>query len=201
MRTASVVGLQGKQWLPETGWMIYWKRKKKEYINVCSQMLSHVQLFGTPWIIACQTHLFMGFSRQEYWSGVPFPFPGNLPYPGIEPVSLMSPALAGGFFTISTTWKAQYTNKYIVILYRVTFPGGWDSKEYAWNAGDPGLILGQEDSLKEGMATLSNIIAWRIPWTEKSGGLQSIGWQSRTWLKQLCTHTYMYIMKWFPQSS
>ena len=147
------------------------KEKKKEYINVCVQMLSHVQLFGTPWTIACQSHLFMGFSRQEYWSGVPFPSPGNLPYPGIEPVSLMSPALAGGFFTTSATWEAQYTNKYIVFLYSVTFPGGWDGKESACSAGDPGLILGQEDSLEEGMATLSNILAWRIPWTEGSDGL------------------------------
>ena len=45
----------------------------------------------------------MGFSRQEYWSGVPFPPPGNLPDPGIEPESLKSPALAGGFFTASAT--------------------------------------------------------------------------------------------------
>ena len=45
----------------------------------------------------------MGFSRQEYWSGLPFPSPRDLPNPGIEPTSLMSPALAGGFFTTSTT--------------------------------------------------------------------------------------------------
>ena len=50
--------------------------------------------------------------------------PGNLPSPGIEPVSLLSLALAGGFFTSSATWEAQYTNKYMVFLYRVTFPGG-----------------------------------------------------------------------------
>ena len=49
----------------------------------------------------------MGFSRQEYWSELPFPSPGNLPDPGIEPASLMSPALAGGFFTISATWEAH----------------------------------------------------------------------------------------------
>ena len=48
----------------------------------------------------------MGFPRQEYWSGLSFPSPGDLPDPGIEPVSLMSPALAGGFFTTSTTWEA-----------------------------------------------------------------------------------------------
>ena len=46
-----------------------------------------------------------GFSRQEYWSGLPFPSPGDLPHPGIEPESLMSPALTGGFFTTSATWE------------------------------------------------------------------------------------------------
>ena len=45
-----------------------------------------------------------GFPRQEYWSGLPFPSPGYIPDLGIEPVSLMSPALAGGFFTTSATW-------------------------------------------------------------------------------------------------
>ena len=49
----------------------------------------------------------MGFSRQEHWSGLPFPPPGDLPEPGIEHQSLMSPALAGGFFTTSATWEAQ----------------------------------------------------------------------------------------------
>ena len=48
----------------------------------------------------------MGFSRQEYWSGLPFPSPGNLPNPGIEPASFACPALAGGFFATSTTWEA-----------------------------------------------------------------------------------------------
>ena len=49
----------------------------------------------------------MESSRQEYWSEMPFPTPGDLPDPGIEPASLSSPALAGGFFTTSTTWEAQ----------------------------------------------------------------------------------------------
>ena len=48
----------------------------------------------------------MGFSRQEYWSGLPCPPSGNLPNPGIEPASLASPALAGRFFTTSATWEA-----------------------------------------------------------------------------------------------
>ena len=59
------------------------------YVCVC-QLLSHVQLFATPWTVAHQAPLSMGFSRQEYWSGLPFPSPGDLPNPGIEP---MSPAL------------------------------------------------------------------------------------------------------------
>ena len=53
-----------------------------------------------------QTPLSMGFFRQEYCSGLPFPPPGNLPDSGIEPASLMSPALAGGIFTSSATWEA-----------------------------------------------------------------------------------------------
>ena len=67
--------------------------------------LSHVQLFATLWTLTCQTPLSMGFSRQDYLSGLPSPPPGDLPNPGIEPKSLMTPALAGGFFT--TTWEAH----------------------------------------------------------------------------------------------
>ena len=69
---------------------------------------SHVRLFVTLWTVAHQAPLSMGFCRQEYWSGLPCPPLGNLPNPGIEPVSLTSPALAGGFFTTSTTWEALF---------------------------------------------------------------------------------------------
>ena len=62
---------------------------------------SRVQLFATPWTIVHQAPLSMGFSRKEYWSGLPCPLPGDLPNSGIEPVSLMSPTLAGVFFTTS----------------------------------------------------------------------------------------------------
>ena len=54
---------------------------------------------ATLWTVAHQAPLSMGFFRQEYWSGLPFPTPGDLPDPGIQTVSLASPALAGGFFT------------------------------------------------------------------------------------------------------
>ena len=54
-------------------------------VKVKVKSLSRVRLFGTPWTVAYEAPLSMGFSRQEYWSGLPFPSPGDLPDPGIEP--------------------------------------------------------------------------------------------------------------------
>ena len=70
---------------------------------VAVEFLSRVQFFVTPWTVAPQAPLSMGFSRQEYWSGLPFPSPGDLPDPGIKPTYLTSPALANGFFSTSAT--------------------------------------------------------------------------------------------------
>ena len=67
----------------------------------------HVFGIAAPWTVACQAPLLMEFSRQEYWSGLPFPSPGDLAYPEIEPSLLESSAVAGGFFTISATWEAD----------------------------------------------------------------------------------------------
>ena len=77
-------------------------------VCVCARVhplsrFSRVRLFATLWTAARQAPLSMGFSRQECWSGLPCPPPGDLPNPGIKPVSLSSPALAGGFFTTSAT--------------------------------------------------------------------------------------------------
>ena len=69
---------------------------------------SHVRLFAILWTVACQAPLSVGLSRQEYWSGLPFPSPEDLPNPEIEPMSLKSPALPGRFFTTSTTWEGKY---------------------------------------------------------------------------------------------
>ena len=63
--------------------------------------------FVTPWTVAHQAPLSVGFSRQEYWSGLPCPPPGDLPYPGIKPVSLAFPALAGRFFTTRAPGKPK----------------------------------------------------------------------------------------------
>ena len=70
-------------------------------------------LFVTLWTVALQAPLSMGFSRQEYWSGLPFPTLVDLPNPGIEPMSLVSPVLAVRFFTTSATWEAQKLYKLV----------------------------------------------------------------------------------------
>ena len=76
---------------------------------VCECWLSCIQLSVTLWTAAHQAPLCMGFSRQEYWNGLPFPPPGDLPDPGIEPASLVSPALVGGFFTTESLGKPSMT--------------------------------------------------------------------------------------------
>ena len=74
-------------------------------------MLSHSVVsnsFWPPWTLTHQAPLSMGFSRQEYWSGLPFPSFGDLRHPQIGPKSVTSPELAGGFFTASATWEALH---------------------------------------------------------------------------------------------
>ena len=80
----------------------------KSHVCVLSGFI-HVQLFVTLRTIAHQAPLSRGFFRQEYWSGLPCPPPGDLPDPGIEPESLMSSEFADRVFTTNTTWKAQTT--------------------------------------------------------------------------------------------
>ena len=91
-----------------------WKDSREKNIHThkhtcrcCVQSLSRVRLFVTPWTVARQALLSMGFSRQEHWSGLPCPPPGDHPDPGIEPAFPKPPALAGRVFTISSTWEAQ----------------------------------------------------------------------------------------------
>ena len=76
---------------------------------------SCVWLFAIPQTVAHQAPLSMGFSRQEYWSGLPFPSPRNLPDPGIEHVSLKSLVLAGRFFATNTIWEARWYVEYLLI--------------------------------------------------------------------------------------
>ena len=78
---------------------------KIQSINVHANLVQSCSSLCDPWTVAHQAPLSMGFSRQKYWSGLPFPSPGDLPDPGTELASLMSPALAGRFFTTSI-WEA-----------------------------------------------------------------------------------------------
>ena len=92
----------------------------------------------------------MGFSWREYYSGLPYPPPGDLPKLGLEPMSLTSGALAGRFFTASTTREAPVQETGV-------------------------QFLDQEDPLENRVTTQSKILAWEIPWTEEPGRLQSTG--------------------------
>jgi len=76
-----------------------WEKESEHYTCMHAKLL---QLCLTPWTVAHQAPLSMGFFRQEYWSGLPCPPPGDLPNPGDKCTSLTAPALAGGFFTTST---------------------------------------------------------------------------------------------------
>ena len=103
-----------------------------KYVCVCAHVhvcvlscFSHVQLFATPWTVAHQARLSMGFSRQEYWSGFPCPPPGDLPDLWTEPVSLMIPALAGKLFTTSATWEVyisiyRHTSEILWVWFQTT---------------------------------------------------------------------------------
>ena len=81
-------------------------------------LLSHVQLFATPWTVAHQAPLSMGSSRQEYWSGLPFSYSRDLPDPGIEPVSPAAPALQADSLPLShwgnPEWLSQDENSLLI---------------------------------------------------------------------------------------
>ena len=114
--------------------------------KVKGKSLSRVQLLATPWTAAHQAPPSMGFSRQEYWSGVPSP----------SPLSVSRACLMSG-----ETNDAR------------GFPGGSVVKNQPAMQETQVQSLSWEDSLEEETATHSSILAWEIPWTEKPGGLQS----------------------------
>ena len=99
-----------------------------KYMHACisAQSLSRVRLFATPWTVVCQAPLLMGFSRQEYWSGLPFSPPEDLLNPGIEPATPVSPALAGRFFTTEPPEKPIYCH---MCFYKREMGILWDIEE------------------------------------------------------------------------
>ena len=142
---------------------------------VCSVMLDSLLL-----CVVYPTRLLCPWDspRQEYWSGFPFPPPGDLPDPGTKPESPASPTLAGGFilplshlgrphrhrdeWMILPSWSALYWQRLRMSPGMISLPG----KIFAGYSIHP--------TMEEGMATHSSILAWGIPWTEEPGRLQSI---------------------------
>ena len=136
--------------------------------------------FVTPWTVTCQAPLFMGFPRQEYWSGLPFLSPGNLSNPGIEPASS---ALAREFFTTETSGKPSHTEHGSI------------------NHITASLLLMYESLLEKAMAPHSSTLAWKISWTEEPGRLQSMGSLrvGHNWVTSLSLFTFMHWRKkWQP---
>ena len=105
-----------------------WWYKARVCVCVCVYVcaLCRVWPFVAPWTAGCQAPLSMKFSRQEYWSGLPFPIPGDLPDPGIEPVFLVSLALVAGFFTTSNILEAHMAHS------RYSINIGWINE---WKVG------------------------------------------------------------------
>ena len=132
-------------------------------VCVCAQFFSRVLLFLAPWTVACLAPLSMGFPRQEYWSGLPFTTPGDLPDPGIEPSSLILLHWQVDSLSLASLGLTSLVAQKVI--------------ESAYSAGDPGSISGWEDPLEKEMAIQSNTLAWKIPWTEEPGRLQSMGSQ------------------------
>ena len=178
--------------MPHTQNHIIIKYIERHYIRVCVCVcaLSCVQLFVTPWTVTCQTPLFTGFFKQDYWSGLPFPPPGDFPNSGIKP---MSPILAGRFLTNCIAWEAlTYIWLYINIsacIYVYT-PASWITA-LLWQRGlcnsmklramlsratqSGWVIVRSSDQMWSTGAR--GILAWRIPWT---WGMKSMKRQNDT---------------------
>ena len=149
--------------------------------------LSCVGLFATLWSVAHQAPLSMEFPRQEYWSGLPCPSPGDFPNPGIKPGSpaLQADSLAsespGEVWLIYNVVLVSVVQRSDSVYMYVGFPGGSVVKGICLPMQKmqetPVRSLGQKDPLEEDMATHSSILAWGIPWTKEPGGPQSMGSQ------------------------
>ena len=117
-------------------------------------MLSPVRLFGTSWTVAHQASLSKGFPRQEYWSGLPFPTPGDLS------IYLYISILFQGFFFFFPPYGLLQNVEYSFLCYA---PGLVDCLYIVVSMGE------------KAMAPHSSTLAWKIPWKEEPGGLQSMG--------------------------
>ena len=144
------------------------------------KLLSPVRLLVTPWTVAHQAPLSLGFSRQKYWGGLPFPPPGDLPDSGIQPASPVSPALEGEFFTTSATCgEGNGTPLQYSCLENPMGQGAWGAAVHGVAKSQTRLsdftFTFHFHALEKEMATHSSVLAWRIPGTGEPGGLPSMG--------------------------
>ena len=114
-------------WVSAVSWVPYYVRACVLFCFIC------VWLFAAPWTVAPRLLCPWGFSRQEHWSVFPCTPPGDHPDPGIEPVFLMSPPMAGRFFTNSVTWEAQvlcfHLKSWKQLCSRSIITLGWEMKQ------------------------------------------------------------------------
>ena len=130
---------------------------------------SHIQLCANLQNAACQAPLSMGFSRWEYWSGLPRPPPGDLPDPGIESVSVTSNLnWQAGYLPLVPPGKPckQRNTSYFIKVPLTTI---WCEPNL-----ETGGSIWRRPNVEKETATHSSILAWRIPWMEKPGRLQSM---------------------------
>ena len=147
--------------------------------KVKGKSLSRVRLFETSWTAAYQAPPSMGFSRQECWSGVPLPSPMEAWCAAIHGVAKSQTQLSNWTEMNWTEWSFGAS---LVAQRLKHLPPMQETR--VWS-------LGREDPLDKEMATHSSILAWRIPWTEEPGRLQSMWSQSQTRLSNF-TSLYLY---------
>ena len=180
---------------------IYASLEKSKIPKWKRHLLSCVQLFATPWPIGCQAPLSIEFSRQEYWSGLPFP---SLRGSSKRRDQTWVSCIASRFFTIWVIWaqnlkKKKKRVKYSIdhfVYWLMSFPGGSDSKESACNAGDlssiprSGRCPGEGNSYPLQYSCLENPMD-RRPWQATVHGIT----KSRTWLSDFTS--YWLILNWY----
>ena len=131
-------------------------------LSACT--LNRVQLFAIPWTVACQAPLSMEFSRQEYWSRLPFPPSGDFPDPGIEPKSLASPALSSWFFTTAPLVpllgeRCLVSKANVAPLGLSGAQGTLETSGYQMVGTEPNLFLLLPNALAFSQIWLSNLLA------------------------------------------
>ena len=155
-------------------------------VYVCACALghfSHVWLSVTPWTVH-------GILQAEHWSGLPCPPPGDLLNPGIEPLSLMAPALAGGFFTTRTTWKAQGV---VVLLFKLFYcltPGLTHTWEVIPTSFCPLSAQGNPSYLSRALEL--QLRAWAQETQMQREGILHVPFNNHTSLQSLIRTTFVW---------